>query len=156
VIIQATLPAHVAAAGRLFIDYAASLEIDLGFQDFAAEVAGLPGEYAPPFGALLLAVEGGDAQGCVALRPLEPPLVAELKRLYVSPTARGERLGVRLAEVALATARSAGYERIRLDTLPSMQAALRLYERLGFRDIDAYRHNPVQGARYLELGLTTP
>lgn len=153
VILQATLPAQVATAGRMFSDYAASLEIDLGFQDFAAELAELPGEYTPPFGALLLAMDGGDALGCVALRPLEPPLIAELKRLYVAPTARGGRLGVRLTEAALATARSAGYARVRLDTLPSMQAALHLYERLGFRDIVAYRHNPIHGARYLELGL---
>ena len=152
-ILQTTLGAHVDAARRLFKDYAASLEIDLGFQSFSSELEGLPGEYAPPSGALLLAMDGDDALGCVALRPLEPPLIAELKRLYVVPGARDGGLGVRLTEAALDAARAAGYARVRLDTLSSMQAALRLYGRLGFRDIDAYRYNPFEAARYLELEL---
>jgi putative acetyltransferase len=142
----------VDAARRLFEEYAASLSIDLGFQGFAAEVAGLPGEYAPPAGALLLAMAGDEAVGCVALRPLEPPRVAEVKRLFVVPAARERGLGVRLAAAALDAARAAGYARVRLDTLASMQTAQRLYERLGFHAIAAYRHNPHE-ARYLEVDL---
>jgi putative acetyltransferase len=151
-IVRATSPSDVDRARRLFEEYAASLDIDLGFQDFASELAGLPGEYAPPSGALLLAMDGDEAVGCVALRPLEPPHVAEIKRLYVVPAARHRGLGIRLAEAALSAARAAGYARVRLDTLSSMQAAQRLYESLGFHDIDAYRHNPHE-ARYLELEL---
>ena len=130
----------------------ASLDIDLGFQDFASELVDLPGDYVPPSGALLLAMNGAETVGCVALRPFEASFVAEIKRLYVVPAARNRGLGVRLAEAALDAARAAGYARSRLDTLSSMRAAQRLYEGLGFRDIDAYRHNPHE-ARYLELAL---
>lgn len=153
-ILQASSPAHIDAARRLFAEYAASLEIDLGFQDFATELAALPGDYVPPRGALLLALDhSGAALGCVALRPLEWPSAAELKRLYVAASGRGQRLGLELTRAALSAAREAGYERVRLDTLPSMHAAQRLYERLGFRDIGPYRFNPVESARYMELEL---
>jgi ribosomal protein S18 acetylase RimI-like enzyme len=151
-IVRVTSPSEVDAARRLLSEYAASLDIDLGFQDFASELERLPGEYVSPEGALLLAMDGDEAVGCVALRPFEPPSSAEIKRLYVVPAARGRGLGVRLAEAVLAAARAAGYARVRLDTLSSMQAAQRLYEGLGFTDIDAYRHNPHE-ARYLELKL---
>ena len=151
-IVQATSRSDVDTARRLFAEYAASLDIDLGFQDFASELEGLPGEYVSPSGALLLAMEGEEAVGCVALRPFEPSFVAEIKRLYVVPAARDRGLGVRLAEAALSAARAAGYALVRLDTLSSMQAAQRLYEGLGFSDIDAYRHNPHE-VRYLELTL---
>ena len=151
-IVRATSRSHLDAARLLFEEYAASLGIDLEFQGFAAELAGLPGEYAPPSGALFLATDGDDAVGCVALRPLAHPVVAEVKRLYVVPAARNKGLGVRLAETAIGAARAAGYARVRLDTLSSMKAAQRLYEGLGFHDIGAYRHNPHE-ARYLELDL---
>jgi len=140
---------------ELFEEYAASLDLDLEFQGFAAELAGLPGDYVAPRGALFLATEGKVALGCVALRPLEWPLVAELKRLYVRPQGRGRRLGRLLSLEALRAARAAGYERVRLDTLPSMVSAQRLYTELGFCDIDAYRFNPVPTARYLEPELRT-
>ena len=149
-IVQATSRDDIDAARRLFEEYASSLDIDLGFQDIASELEGLPGEYVPPAGALFLAIDGDEAVGCVALRPLEPPRVAEIKRLYVVPAARDRGLGMRLSEAAVGVARAAGYERVRLDTLSSMRAAQRLYGRLGFHDIDAYRHNPHE-ARYLEL-----
>jgi len=153
-IVQATTEDDIQAARRLFSDYAASLGIDLGFQDFESELATLPGDYAPPQGALLLAVEDDRVLGCVALRPLEPAArMGELKRLYVSPAGRGQGIGLTLTLAILHAARSAGYERVRLDTLPSMQTAQRMYERLGFRDIDAYRYNPVESARFLELKL---
>ncbi len=151
-IVQATSRADVDAARRLFVEYAASLDVDLGFQDIASELRGLPGEYVPPLGALFLALDGDAAVGCVALRPFEAPRVAEIKRLYVVPAARDRGLGERLSEAAVGVARVAGYERVRLDTLSTMRAAQRLYTRLGFRDIDAYRYNPHE-ARYLELEL---
>ena len=152
-IVQATSAQEVEAASALFEEYAASLDLDLGFQEFATELAGLPGEYAPPRGALLLAFDGEISLGCVALRPLDWPRLAELKRLYVKPSGRGRRLGERLSQAALSLARDAGYQRIRLDTLPTMLEAQRLYEKLGFYEVEAYRFNPVAGARYMELDL---
>ena len=153
-IIQVTTTAHVEMARRLFSEYASSLDIDLDFQGFDDELATLPGQYAPPSGALLLALEGEAAVGCVALRPIEPPRVGELKRLYVAPAGRGKGIGLALTEAIIQAARASGYERLRLDTLPTMDAAQRMYERLGFRDIAPYRYNPVDSARYLELELT--
>jgi ribosomal protein S18 acetylase RimI-like enzyme len=127
--------------------------VDLGFQDFAQELASLPGTYAPPAGALLVAEIANTEVGCVGLRPLEPPSIAELKRLYVRPAGRGRGVGRALTEVALAAARAIGYQRVRLDTLPTMTEARRLYAHLGFREIPPYRHNPVAGTTYLELIL---
>lgn len=152
-ILPACGPEEIDAARALFKDYAAGLGLDLSFQDFEAELAGLPGDYAPPRGALLLAHATGDLAGCVALRPLAEPVVCEMKRLYVRPAWRGTGLGRRLAEAILAEGRRLGYARMRLDTLPSMSSAIGLYESLGFRDIPAYRHNPVAGTRYLEAAL---
>lgn len=147
-------PADVAAVRALFEEYAASLDVDLCFQGFADELAGLPGDYAPPRGTLLLASAGGEPVGCVALRPEGRAGIAELKRLYVRPAGRGLQLGRRLTEQALRFARAAGYASVCLDTLPSMHAAQRLYEALGFRDTDAYRFNPVAGTRYMALSLS--
>jgi ribosomal protein S18 acetylase RimI-like enzyme len=153
-IVRADSPAQIAAARALFVEYAEWLGLDLAFQGFAEELERLPGDYVPPRGVLLLALDGDAALGCVGLRPLEWPRVAELKRLYVRPQARGERLGLLLTEAALTFARDAEYERVRLDTLSSMGAAQHMYEGLGFREIEAYRFNPVEGARYLELDLS--
>lgn len=153
-IIQAVSAVEVDAVRKLFSEYAASLEIDLSFQDFARELDGLPGDYTPPTGALLLAFDdAGQPAGCVALRPLDLPRVAELKRLYVRPSGRARGLGFALTAAALDAARASGYQRVRLDTLPSMRQAQRLYERLGFREIGPYRFNPVRTARYMELDL---
>jgi putative acetyltransferase len=137
----------------LFEEYAASLSFDLCFQGFDRELAELPGEYAPPGGALLLATVDGDAAGCAGLRALEPG-TGELKRLYVRPAHRGLGLGRRLAEEAVATAHALGHGRLRLDTTPEMTAAHELYRRLGFEEIAPYRENPVAGTRYFELTLT--
>ena len=128
------------------------LDIDLCFQGFEHEVAGLPGAYAPPRGRLLLALDGAVPAGCVALRPLAAA-TCEMKRLYVRPAARGRRVGRLLAETVLREARGIGYARMRLDTMPSMKEAIALYRSLGFLEIAPYCENPVAGALFMELSL---
>lgn len=137
----------------LFREYAASLGMDLAFQQFSEELASLPGKYAPPSGRLLLAYVGEKPAGCVALRPLKDG-ACEMKRLYVRPDLRGKGLGRRLVQQLLDGARQAGYSRIYLDTLPSMREAIALYESFGFRDTEPYCRNPAPGARFLALDLT--
>jgi len=149
----------VAQVRDLFVEYAAGLGVSLCFQNFDAELANLPGDYAPPRGGLWLA-RGAQPVGCIALRPLRhdrrgAPLerVAELKRLYVRPAARGTGLGRTLAEHALEHARRAGYRVVKLDTLAAMAPARALYASLGFRPCAAYYDNPLGGTLYMELPL---
>lgn len=139
----------------LFEEYAASLGFDLGFQEFERELRELPGEYAPPRGQLLLARVGPERVGCVGLRPLDAD-TCEMKRLYVRPRHRGTGAGRALAEAAVRAARELGYDRMRLDTVPSMGAARALYRALGFREIPPYRFNPIPGTTYMEVALRSP
>ena len=133
-------------------EYEAEIGVDLCFQSFAAELASLPGDYAPPRGRLLLAYANGALAGCVALKPVDEA-TCEMKRLYVRPAHRASGLGRDLVTRVIAEARTLGFREMRLDTLPSMQPAQRMYERFGFRDILPYRPNPVPGTRYMGLAL---
>jgi ribosomal protein S18 acetylase RimI-like enzyme len=134
--------------------YAASLPIDLAYQDFESELAAMPGKYAPPAGVLLLARgTDGAALGCVALRPLSDPGDCEMKRLYVAPAGRGLGVGRALLTTLISTAGQIGYHRMLLDTLPSMQAAMTLYEKAGFVTIPPYYDTPVAGTRFMALAL---
>jgi putative acetyltransferase len=152
-IAQAESPAQIAQARVLFLEYAQSLGFSLCFQGFDKELADLPGDYAPPNGRLLLAELAGHLAGCVALHALEPE-VCEMKRLYLRPQFRREGLGRAIAEIIIGEARKIGYKFMRLDTVePVMKDAVALYRRLGFRQIAAYRPNPMQGTLYMELTL---
>ena len=136
----------------LFREYSVSLNFSLHSQGFEKELAEFSGDYAPPDGRVLLARQGAEAVGCVALRKISDG-ACEMKRLYVSPAFRGRRLGRRLAQAVIADARKIGYARMRLDTRPSMKEAVALYESLGFQRIKPYRFNPIDGVIYLELRL---
>ncbi|MBM3787778.1 MAG: GNAT family N-acetyltransferase [Acidobacteria bacterium] len=147
-------PAHsgdMEQVRALFREYQQSLGIDLCFQSFEEELASLPGRYGPPGGLILLA----EQKGVVALRPLDPA-TAEMKRLYVRPSAQGTGLGRALAEAAISEARRKGYRRLRLDTLPQMGKAIKLYQKLGFQEIEPYTENPIHGALFLEIDLREP
>jgi len=143
---------QIKAIRGLFQEYAASLGFDLCFQGFEQELAELPGCYAPPHGCLLLAVDGGEHVGCAALRPLGIG-VCEMKRLYVRPAHRGQRIGRPLATLVIEEARRIGYRTMRLDTISTMAEAIALYRSLGFRETEPYTHNPIPGAVFFELGL---
>jgi putative acetyltransferase len=150
------LPADFDAVREIFREYADGLGIDLCFQGFEEELASLPGDYAMPRGALLLARVDGALAGCCALRPLDAadyPNASEMKRLYVRPAYRGLGLGRQLTEAILDAARVSGYDHVLLDTLDDMEAARTLYEDLGFEEVPPYYHNPIAGAHYLMVTL---
>lgn len=144
------------ALRAIFREYAASLNVDLCFQNFERELSSLPGDYATPRGALLMARVDGQVAGCCALRPLDAvdyPNACEMKRLYVRPAFRRLGLGRQLAETIMDRARVNGYDHVLLDTLDEMEAARSLYEELGFVEVPPYYHNPIAGAHYLKASL---
>jgi ribosomal protein S18 acetylase RimI-like enzyme len=151
--VQAESVEQVASARELFEEYATGLGISLCFQNFDKELTELPGAYAPPDGRLLFALHEDKIAGCIALRKISGE-TCEMKRLYVRPEFRGQRIGRALAEKLIAEAREIGYTRMRLDTLPAkMDEAIALYRSFGFREIEPYYHNPVEGALFMELIL---
>jgi ribosomal protein S18 acetylase RimI-like enzyme len=158
-VLQVLTPQHTAeldAVRELFREYAASLSVDLCFQDFDAELLQLPGDYVAPRGALFLATVHGRPAGCCALRPLESTdysNAGEMKRLYVRPEFRGLGLGRRLAQAVLDWAQLADLACVLLDTLDDMESARALYEDLGFYAIAPYYFNPIAGAHYLKVDL---
>jgi putative acetyltransferase len=149
---QAQTADQIEQVRELFLEYQTSLDVDLCFQGFTEELAGLPGSYAPPSGRLLLAAVDGMPRGCVALQEITSD-TCEIKRLYVQPGQRGTGLGRLLVARVLDEARSIGYRRIVLDTLPSMTRAQAMYVALGFEEIPPYRPNPVPGTRYMGRSL---
>jgi GNAT superfamily N-acetyltransferase len=144
---------ELTSAAALFRAYAKALPVDLAPQGFSQELKSLPGPYAPPLGDLLLAKRGDHVLGCVALKALEPPGVAEIKRLFVRPQARGAGVGKALVESVIATARKLGYRELKLDTLPEMSGAIALYESFGFAPIPPYGSHPYPGLVTLGLVL---
>ena len=145
-------PGDLSGVRALIEEYVRSLGVDLGFQEIEKELRDLAAAYAPPLGGILVGVAGAELAACVALRPLEPA-TCEMKRLYVRPAFRRTGVGKRLAVAVIEKARDLGYDRMRIDTLPQMQAARRLYAELGFRTIEPYRFNPVEGTAFMELAL---
>lgn len=155
-VLQVATPEQVLWARELFLEYQADIGVDLCFQGFDAELDGLPGAYAPPYGGLLLATVDGAPAGCCALRPLldsDYTNASEMKRLFVRRAYRGFGLGRQLVERTLTLARQAGYDHVLLDTLSDMEAARVLYQELGFVEIPPYYHNPLLGTHYLKATL---
>ena len=150
-ILEATTE-HIPIVRELFLEYAKSLDFDLCFQGFEEELAQLPGAYAAPRGCILLAMEQKEAVGCVALRSLSDG-VCEMKRLYIRLAYHGRGTGRALAIAILERAKQLGYQKIRLDTVPTMKAAIAMYRSLGFYEIKPYRENPILGALYFEKHL---
>ncbi len=153
-IVEATLD-QMPLVRDLFLEYAQTLDFNLCFQNFDEELASLPGDYAPSKGCILIAFHDSLAVGCVALRPLGPD-IAEMKRLYVKQTHQGQGIGRALATLIIERAVQTHYKKIRLDTVPSMKAAINMYKSMDFYPIAPYRENPVAGTCYLEKRLATP
>ena len=153
-IVAARSQIELISAAALLRAYAKSLPVDLAPQGFTQELASLPGAYAPPKGELLLAKRGDHVLGCIALKPLEPPRTAEIKRLFVRPQARGKGVGKALIETILKTARQLGYGEIKLDTLPEMEGAIALYKANGFVPIPPYGSHPYPGLVTLGIKLS--
>lgn len=153
-IVEAAGPDGIALIRALFLEYAESLDFELCFQGFEAELDRLPGEYATPRGRLLLVMVGDKAAGCVGLCPLPEADACEVRRLYIRPAIRGCGLGRMLAGAVIAAARDIGYQRVYLHTLPgTMATAMDIYRRAGFTEIEPYPEVPVAGAVYFSLDL---
>ena len=154
-LVQAQSQQDIERARELFREYEGWLGINLCFQNFEKELVELPGAYVPPDGRLLLAIENKKVAGCIALRKIGDG-IGEMKRLFVRSEFRGKGLGRKLVEAIISEARKIGYERMRLDTLPGkMDEAIALYRSLGFKEIEPYYHNPVPGAKFMELNLVS-
>jgi ribosomal protein S18 acetylase RimI-like enzyme len=153
-IVAARSRIELISAAALLRAYAKALPVDLAPQGFSQELDSLPGVYAPPQGELLLAKRGDHVLGCIALKPLDPPHVAEIKRLFVRPQARGKGIAKALVEAVIATAKGLGYDEIKLDTLPDMTDAIALYKANGFVPIAAYGSHPYPGL--VTLGKKLP
>lgn len=151
-LIPAETEEHLLIVRELFVEYAESLGFDLGFQDFQDELADLPGDYAQPKGALMLAIYEGEIAGCVGMRRFAEG-VCEMKRMYVRPEFRGRSIGRAMSQAMIEAAKRAGYKTMRLDTLSTMVEAISIYRSQGFKTIEPYRCNPIEGAVYLELDL---
>ncbi|WP_243096889.1 GNAT family N-acetyltransferase [Thermohalobacter berrensis] len=151
-VIKAQSKEHFQYIRELFREYANSLDFSLGFQNFDKELKELPGEYAPPNGCILIARFNKKIVGCVALRRISKD-ICEMKRLYVRPKYRVKGIGKKLAEAIINEAQNIGYKKMRLDTISFMKKAIALYESLGFKEIEPYRYNPIEGARYYELDI---
>ena len=151
-IIEANTHDLIVQAKNLFKEYAESLDFDLCFQNFNAELENFPDQYSTPTGNLLLALDINEVIGCVGIRYFEK-CICEMKRLYVKPKGRGKKAGKELAVSAINSAKALGYEYMRLDTISSMENANKLYRSLGFIEIEPYRKNPIDGAIYMELDL---
>ena len=145
IIAPARSAVELTSTAALFRAYAATLPIDLGPQGFSKELESLPGLYAPPAGELLLAKRGDHVLGCIALKPLEPPRIAEIKRLYVRPQARGQGVGKALVTAVMTAAKALGYDELKLDTLSHLKQAIALYEGCGFAPIGMYGNHPYPG-----------
>ncbi|MFX1328328.1 MAG: GNAT family N-acetyltransferase [Promethearchaeota archaeon] len=152
VIKQATSEEHINLIRELFMEYANCLDFDLDFQDFEEELKKLPGDYAPPDGCILLAFYNDELAGCVGLRKFEDEK-CEMKRLYVRPKFRKKNIGKILSKEIIQKSKQIGYKYMRLDTLPFMKDAIKLYIALGFKEIPAYRYNPFENAKFFELKL---
>lgn len=151
-ILKAQSSEDIEQVRTLFGEYAGTLDFDLDFQDFEEELANLPGDYVRPTGCLLLALYKGKPAGCVGLRKLSEG-VCEMKRLYVKERFRGLGIGRALTKAIIEQARRIGYNYMRLDTVPAMEAARALYVSVGFKQTSPYRYNPIEGAVFMELKL---
>lgn len=152
-IIRADSEEYLSEGRELLKEYAASLGFDLHFQEFQKELTEFPGEYAPPSGRFLLVMQDDQPAGSVALRKISDS-VCEMKRLFVRPEFRKKGIGRKLTEAVIDEARKMGYGHMRLDTVPFMKEAIALYLSLGFKEIESYRYNPIEGARFMELELS--